>query len=70
MTKNLGKSDRMIRMVVGFVFIYLGVFNAELVNDQLSASILIVMGIVSFLVVFVGSCPLYALIGLNTCGKK
>ena len=70
MTKNLGKSDRMIRMVVGFVFIYLGVFNAELVNDQLSASILIVMGIVSLLVVFVGSCPLYALIGLNTCGKK
>lgn len=70
MTKNLGQIDRVIRTIVGLVFIYLGFIDNQVVTDELSSNVLGVLGVVFLSVVAVGSCPLYSVIGINTCGKK
>lgn len=64
MIKNVGKTDKMIRIVAGVILIALDLF--EVVTGSFSwilslvAVILIVTAVVNF-------CPIYQLLGKNTC---
>lgn len=70
MVKNLGNVDKVIRSVVGLVFIYLGIIDDTIVVDQFIKYVFISIGIISLLVAVVGNCPLYTLIGVNTSCEK
>ena len=70
MTKNMGITDKVIRSMIGFVLLYLGYFENDIINDQFIEYIFIAIGVFSLLIVIVGNCPLYTLIGLSTLGKK
>lgn len=59
MKANAGKIDRTIRVVVGLILLALVVVGPKTLWG--------LIGLVPLLTGLVGFCPLYRLIGLNTC---
>lgn len=63
--KNVGQSDRIIRAIIGIVAI-IAFFTASGGWSWL----LLVVGIVMLATAALGTCPPYALLGINTCKLK
>lgn len=63
----MGSPDRIIRVLATIVFAVL-YFTGTLIGTW--GVVLLVLGGVFVLTSFVGFCPLYALIGMNTCPSK
>ncbi len=61
MTKNIGGTDRIIRIVVGLAIIGAGVFYGNIWGA---------VGIVPLGTALIGWCPPYAIFGINSCGVK
>ena len=67
MKKNMGKADRIIRLLLAIVFssLYLtGVITGTL------GLVLMILAVVFLLTSLVSFCPLYAPFGLSTCSSK
>lgn len=62
MKRNEGNLDRSLRIVVG-----IGALSLVFVGPKSSLGLI---GIVPLLTGLIGWCPLYSLIGLNTCPIK
>lgn len=68
MTANMGKADRLIRLIAGLVLIALpliggmGVFGMTWINY-----VMIVAGIVMLATSTLRFCPLYTILGIRTC---
>lgn len=67
MKQNMGNVDRIIRILVAAVFAYL--YFSGTVTGTLGL-VLVILGGIFVLTSLVGFCPLYTLVGLNTCPKK
>ncbi len=67
MKKNAGNADRLIRVLLAAVFAYL--YFGGVVTGT-AGIILAVLGGVFLLTALVGFCPLYAIVGVNTCPAK
>ncbi len=67
MKKNMGTADRIIRLVLAAVFAWL--YFGGIVTGTFGI-ILVVLGVVFVLTSLVSFCPLYTLVGLNTCPSK
>jgi hypothetical protein len=67
MKKNMGTTDRVIRLLLAAVFAYL--YFAGIVTGAVGL-ILVILGSVFVLTSLVSFCPLYTLFGLNTCTVK
>lgn len=67
MIKNMGKTDKMIRMVIALVIASLYYFGY--ISGML-AMVLLVIGIILALTSVLNFCPLYRLVGINTCDVK
>lgn len=67
MKKNMGAADRIIRLVIAIVFTALYFTNTVTGTFGI---VLLVLGIVFVLTSLVSFCPLYTLVGLNTCPAK
>ncbi len=67
MKPNMGNADRIIRVLVAAVFAYL--YFSGTVTGTLGI-VLVVLGAVFVLTSLVSFCPLYKLVGLNTCPVK
>jgi hypothetical protein len=67
MKKNMGGLDRIIRIIIvaiiGFLY-YNGTIEGTL------AYVLLALGGIFLFTSFVSFCPLYSLVGLNTCKAK
>lgn len=63
MKRNESNQDRGIRAVVGIIALLIGLFA---VGGFLRA-LLIIAGLVLVITAAVGFCPLYRLLGINTC---
>lgn len=63
MKRNESNQDRGIRAVVGIIALLIGLFA---VGGFLRA-LLIIVGLVLLITAAVGFCPLYRLLGINTC---
>jgi len=61
MKKNIGMVDRILRVAVGA-----GVLSLAFVGPQTPWGYL---GVLPILAAVVGICPLYTLLGKNTCGS-
>jgi hypothetical protein len=66
MKKNMGVTDRAIRLVIAAVLI--GLYFSGTVTGTLGVIALIVGGVFT-LTTLVGFCPLYTLVGMNTCPR-
>ena len=67
MRKNMGSADRIIRVFLSIVMASLALTG--LVTGTLGIILLAVAGIF-LLTSVVGLCPIYTLIGFNTCPRK
>jgi hypothetical protein len=66
MQKNMGPIDKMIRSAIGIIIAilyYSGVINGTL------AIVLLAFAIVFLLTSFISFCPLYTILGINTCKR-
>ena len=60
--KNVGNLDRAFRIILG-----IGLISVVFVGPQ---TLWGWVGVIPLLTAFVGSCPLYSLLGINTCPSK
>ena len=67
MKKNMGTTDKIIRLIVAIVFAVLYFTNTVTGTFGL---ILVVLGAVFVLTSLVSFCPLYLPFGINTCSTK
>ncbi len=67
MKKNMGNADRFIRIFVAVIFAILYLTNT--VTGTLGI-VFLVIAIIFLLTSFISFCPLYTVIGVNTCGRK
>ncbi|MFZ1527932.1 MAG: DUF2892 domain-containing protein [Ferruginibacter sp.] len=67
MTKNMGNADRIIRILLAAVMAYL--YFSDRVTGTLGI-VLVVLAAVFVLTSIVSFCPLYKIVGLNTCPAK
>ncbi|MCB0484537.1 MAG: DUF2892 domain-containing protein [Flavobacteriales bacterium] len=67
MKKNMGSTDRIIRIILAAVFtaLYLG----GIIEGTLGL-VLMVMAIVFVLTSLISFCPLYSIFGMSTCPRK
>jgi len=67
MKPNMGGADRIIRILIAAVFAYL--YFSGTVTGTLGL-VLVILGGVFVLTSLVSFCPLYTLVGINTCKRK
>lgn len=67
MNKNMGNTDRIIRSVIAIVIAAL--YFTGTITGTLGI-VLLVLAVVFLLTSFVSFCPLYTLVGMNTCSTK
>jgi len=67
MKKNMGNIDRIIRLVLAVIFAAL--YFTGTVTGTLGVA-LVILGAVFVLTSLVSFCPLYRIVGLNTCPTK
>jgi hypothetical protein len=67
MKKNLGASDRLIRVLVALAIA--GLYYANIINGTVAIALLLIAGIFIF-TSLASFCPIYALFGISTCKKK
>jgi hypothetical protein len=61
MKQNVGKTDKIIRFIVGVLFI---------VAAAIWTWWLLIPAVISIVTAFTGTCALYSLFGINTCKIK
>jgi len=67
MTKNMGGVDRIIRIIIAIV---VGVLYWQGIIEGTLAYVLLALAAVFLLTSLVSFCPLYKIVGLNTCPRK
>ncbi|MFT3846187.1 MAG: DUF2892 domain-containing protein [Lacibacter sp.] len=67
MKKNMGNTDRIIRILIAAVFAFL-YFSGKVTGTP--GIVLLVLGAVFVLTSIISFCPLYTIFGLNTCPAK
>lgn len=67
MKSNMGKIDRVVRILIA---ITLGVLFWQGIITGILAYVLITFSLIFLLTSFISFCPLYTLIGVNTCKVK
>jgi hypothetical protein len=67
MKKNMGTIDRVVRVVIALVIAIL--FFTHIISGTLGIILLVAAGIFA-LTSLISFCPLYPLVGINTCPKE
>ncbi|MDE3236960.1 MAG: DUF2892 domain-containing protein [Bacteroidota bacterium] len=67
MKKNMGTADRVIRVILAIVFAVL--YFTQTVTGT-AGLVLLILGAVFLFTSVISFCPLYTLVGLNTCSTK
>ena len=67
MKKNMGATDKGIRVTIAIVIALLYFFN---IVEGILAYILMALAIIFLLTSFISFCPLYAPFGISTCKSK
>jgi len=67
MKKNMGNTDRLIRVFFAVLFAVLYFTNTV---TGVFGMVLLILGGVFLLTSLISFCPLYTLVGLNTCRAK
>lgn len=67
MKKNMGTTDKIIRTIIALIAAYL--YFSGIVTGTLGI-VLIVVAVIFLLTSLISFCPLYSIVGLNTCPVK
>lgn len=66
MTKNIGTTDRVVRIIIGIILI---AFALKLGFPNTGWNWVGWIGVIPIVTALLGTCPLYSLIGINTCAR-
>ena len=69
MKKNLGNTDRVIRVAGSLLLIYIGFFNNPIVSSGSFKVIIGIFGVIVLISAIVGNCPMYAIADIDTTRK-
>jgi Inner membrane protein YgaP-like, transmembrane domain len=67
MKKNIGSADRIVRLIVAALIAVLYFTNTI---TGLLGIVLLILGGIFLLTSLISFCPLYALVGVNTCSEN
>lgn len=67
MKKNVGRPDKLIRMLIAAV---IGILYYQNIITGTTGIVLMVVAIILALTSLINFCPLYAVLGVNTCKVK
>ena len=67
MKKNMGRTDRTIRILIALV---IAILYWQKIIDGTLAYVLLALAAIFVITSFVSFCPLYSIAGLNTCKTK
>jgi hypothetical protein len=67
MKRNLGNIDKALRVLGAIIIAVL--YLTHVVTGAV-ATVLLIVGAILLLTGFIGTCPLYSLMGASTCAKK
>ncbi len=67
MKKNTGKTDRIVRIILAIVAAAL-YFTGTVTGT--TGYIVLAVGAIMLITALAGSCPLYSILGINTCPLK
>lgn len=67
MKKNMGGADRIIRIIIAVV---VGILYWQGIIAGTLAYVLLALAAVFVITSFISFCPLYRLVGMNTCPRK
>jgi hypothetical protein len=70
MARNVGRFDQVLRFGIGLGLIYVGLIDEQFIKDPLSSYIIAAIGILNMSVSLIRYCPLYVIVGINTCPSK
>ena len=65
MTMNVGSFDRIVRFIIGAAAL-----SFALIYRESPYSILGWLGLIPLVTAVIGTCPLYSLLGVNTCSSR
>jgi hypothetical protein len=66
---NMHPLDRIARIIVGGILIFIGFFTRDLISDPLFGTMLGVFGVVNVVSSIIGVCPIYLMAGISTLKK-
>lgn len=66
MKKNMGNADRVIRVLLALIFA--GLYFTQTVTGT-AGIVLVVLGGIFLATSLISFCPLYTIVGINTCKK-
>lgn len=67
MKKNMGAADKLIRVLIAVIIAVL--YYLEIISGTL-ALVLLAFAFIFLLTSLVSFCPLYTILGINTCKKE
>jgi hypothetical protein len=67
---NMGGFDRILRILIGFVLIYISLANTGLVSSLLLRYILSIIGVINIVSSIISFCPIYILANISTQRQK
>ena len=67
MKKNVGITDKWVRIVIAAVI--LALYGFGVIHDTV-AMVLLVVGLILLITSLIGYCPLYSILGKSTCKKE
>lgn len=73
MVKNIGPTDKIVRIIVGLILLIVGLlslFGVPLIALGGWAWLVGLIGLVLIVTAFYGYCPAYKPFGINTCKKN
>jgi hypothetical protein len=65
MTTNVGTIDRVLRIIIGLALLWYALLAPATGYNWVGW-----IGIIPLATALIGNCPLYSIIGVNTCGAK
>lgn len=66
MKANVGNAERMIRFIVGAILLAIGFFVP--LHPYIAVALL-AAGVIAIITAAVRFCPVWAVLGINTCGR-
>lgn len=67
--KNMSPIDRIIRILAGLVLTYIGFFSDGITHYLIINILIGVLGVINIISSLLGSCPVYTIVGINSCKK-
>jgi len=68
MEKNEGTTDRVVRVILGIILLYVGAIYMGL--SGILSYIVVIVGLLLLVTGLIGFCCLYSVFGMNTCKPR